>query len=75
MTTYTQAHARYTAKIVQKLIRFNPEKIMDKARLEKLERMDNVTERVKQWLDSLPDNDGKPYNSRFFDEFYKGKTK
>lgn len=74
MTTYTKSHARYTAKLVQKIVRFNPDKCLDKKRLDKLSRLDNVTERFKQWLDQLPDNDGKPYNTRFFDEFYKSKA-
>lgn len=54
MTTYGQPQKQYAAKLSQKIIRFNPDKILDIERLRKIEAMDNFTHRVKQWIDSLP---------------------
>lgn len=54
MTTYGKPQKQYAAKLSQKIVRFNPDKILDIERLRKIDQMDNFTHRVKQWIDSLP---------------------
>lgn len=53
-STYGESQKRYYAKIEQKLIRFNPEKLKDKERMAKLARLPKgeFSARVKKLIDS-----------------------
>lgn len=52
--SYGKAQKEYAAKVKQKIIRFNPEKLKDKERLDKLARLPNgeFSARVKTLIDT-----------------------
>lgn len=53
-STYGESQKRYVAKLEQKIIRFNPEKLKDRERLDKLARLPKgeFSARVKTLIDS-----------------------
>lgn len=53
MSTYGPSQKQYASKVKQIIIRFNPEKETDKSLLDKLAKIDNITQAFKIWLATL----------------------